>query len=72
MNRNLLRPMALFGAVALMLTATAALTLSRATLFASGIGTLKCYDTKGGIERCSVVDQPPIIVKAIVHHKRLD
>ena len=48
MNRNLLRPMALFGAVALMLTATAALTLSRATLFASGIGTLKCYDTKAG------------------------
>jgi hypothetical protein len=25
-----------------------------------------------GIERCSVVDRPPIIVKAIVHVERLD
>ena len=47
MNRNIF---ALFGAVALMLTATAALTLSRATLSADSAGSLKCYDT-GGIEK---------------------
>jgi hypothetical protein len=41
---------ALFGVVAVLLTATAALTLSRATLSASSIGSLKCYD-KGGIEK---------------------
>ena len=69
MKRNVF---ALFGTVAVLLTATVALTLSRATPLASGIGGLKCYDAKGGIERCSVVDRPPIIVKAIVHHKRLD
>jgi hypothetical protein len=41
---------ALFGAVAMLLTATVALTLSRATLSAGGVGSLKCYD-KGGIEK---------------------
>ena len=40
---------ALFGAVAMLLTATVALTLSRATLSA-GSGSLKCYD-KGGTEK---------------------
>jgi hypothetical protein len=35
------RSLALFGT---------ALTLSRATLFAGGVGSLKCYD-KGGIEK---------------------
>jgi len=48
MNRNVF---ALFGAVALLLTGTVALALSRATLSASGIGTLKCYDVTGAIER---------------------
>jgi hypothetical protein len=47
MKRNVF---ALFGAVALLLTATAALTLSRATLSADSVGNLKCYD-KGGIEK---------------------
>jgi len=41
---------ALFGAVAMLLTATVALTLSRATLSGGGVGNLKCYD-KGGIEK---------------------
>jgi hypothetical protein len=64
MNRNVF---ALFGAVAVLLTATVALTLSRATPFASGIGGLKCYDIKGGIEKCSGVDRAPLS-----HHARLD
>jgi hypothetical protein len=38
-----------FGVVAVLLTATA-LTLPRATLSASGVGSLKCYD-KVGIEK---------------------
>ena len=54
MNRNVF---ALFGAVAVLLTATVALALSRATPFATGIGGLKCYDIKGGIGKCSVDDQ---------------
>jgi hypothetical protein len=40
----------LFGAVAVLLTATAALTLSHATLTGGGVGSLKCYD-KVGIEK---------------------
>jgi hypothetical protein len=47
MKRNMF---ALFGVVAVLLSATMALTLSRATLFAGGVGSLKCYD-KGGIEK---------------------
>ncbi len=47
MKRNVF---ALFGAVALLLTATVALTVSRATLSAGGVGSLKCYDA-GGIEK---------------------
>ena len=46
MNRNVF---ALFGAVAVLLTATMGLTVSRATL-SDGVGGLKCYD-KGGIEK---------------------
>jgi len=56
MNRNVF---ALFGGVAMLLTATVALTLSRATPFASGIGTLKCYDVTGAIEK--PCDQQPLI-----------
>lgn len=47
MKRNVF---ALFGAVAVLLTATTALTLSRTTLSAGSVGSLKCYD-KGGIEK---------------------
>ena len=47
MNRNVF---ALFGLVAVLLTATAALTFSRITLSAGNVGSLKCYD-KGGIEK---------------------
>ena len=47
MNRNVF---ALFGLVAVLLTATAALTFSRVTLSAGSVGNLKCYD-KGGIEK---------------------
>jgi hypothetical protein len=54
MKRNAL---GLFGAVAVVLTATVALTLSRATPLASGIGTLKCYNLTGGMEKCSVADR---------------
>ncbi len=69
MKRNVF---ALFGAVAMLLTATVALTLSRATPFARGIGTLKCYDIKGAIEKCSVVDRPPLIVRTSARRARLD
>jgi hypothetical protein len=62
MKRNLF---ALFGAVTVLLTVTAALTLSRVTPLAGGTGDLKCYDTKGEIEKCSGV-------AAAVHHARLD
>jgi hypothetical protein len=48
MKRNIF---ALLGAVAVLLTATAALTLSRATLSEGG-GNLKCYDVKGTEKAC--------------------
>ena len=48
MKRNVF---ALFGAVAVLLTATVALTLSRAT-FSEGSGNLKCYDVKGSEKAC--------------------
>jgi hypothetical protein len=54
MTRN---AFALFGSVALLLTVTLALTLSRATPFASGLGGLKCYDINGKIEPCSAADR---------------
>ena len=69
MQRNVF---ALFGAVAVLLTATVALTLSRVTPLGSGLGDLKCYDIKGEIEKCSTVDRPPLIVKASVRRTRLD
>jgi hypothetical protein len=67
MNRNVV---ALFGTVAVLLTATVALTLSRAMPFASGIGTLKCYDVTGAIEKAC--DRQPLIVKTSVRRARLD
>jgi hypothetical protein len=56
-NRNVF---ALFGAVAVLLTAT--VTVSRATLSEGG-GNLKCYDLKGAIAKCSPVDRPPLVVR---------
>jgi hypothetical protein len=47
MQRNIF---ALFGVVAVLFTATMAVTISRATFTAGGVGSLKCYD-KGGIEK---------------------
>ncbi len=67
MNRN---AFALFGAVAVLLTATVALTLSRATPLASGIGALKCYDLTGAVEK--PCDRQPLIVRSSVRHARLD
>jgi hypothetical protein len=68
MKRNVF---ALFGAVAVLLTATAALTLSRATL-SEGYGNLKCYDLKGGIAQCSTVDRASPTVRTSVRHAGLD
>ena len=48
MSRNVF---ALFGAVAVLLTATVALTFSRATVSEGG-GNLKCYDVKGAEKAC--------------------
>ena len=49
MNRNVV---ALFGAVALLLTATVTLTLSRATVSVGSTGSLKCYSTGGTEKAC--------------------
>ena len=68
MRRSLFRPMVLFGAAVMMLAAIVA--VSRATLSASGIGLLKCYDVTGGIEK--PCDQPPLIVRNSVRDARLD
>jgi hypothetical protein len=50
MKRNILRPMALLGTVAVLLIATTLLTLSHYTFSLSGVGSLKCYVT-GGVEK---------------------
>ena len=47
MIRRVLRPVALFGTVAAMLTATVVLTLSHSTVSMSGVGILKCYGGAG-------------------------
>ena len=47
MIRNVLRPVALIGTVAAMLTVTIVLTLSHATSSMTGVGSLKCYGTDG-------------------------
>jgi hypothetical protein len=49
MTHKVLRPLALFGTVAAMLTVTIVLTLSHATVSMSGVGSLKCYVT--GIQK---------------------
>ncbi len=63
---------ALFAVVAVLLTTTVTLTLSRVTPLESGIGGLKCYDIKGRIEKCAAVDRPPLIVRTSVRHPRLN
>jgi hypothetical protein len=52
MTRKVLRPVALIGTVAAVLTVTIALTLSHATFSMSGIGSLKCYGTDGIQRAC--------------------
>jgi hypothetical protein len=61
---------ALLGAVAVLLTATVAVTLSLATPLPSGIGSLKCYDVTGAIEK--PCDRQPLIVRTSVRAARLD
>ena len=48
---SLVRPIALFSAVAVVLSLTVVVTLSRVTLSAGGVGKLKCYDVRGGNEK---------------------
>jgi hypothetical protein len=50
MTRKMLRPVALIGTVAAMLTVTIVLTLSHSTVSMSGVGSLKCYGA-GGIQK---------------------
>jgi hypothetical protein len=51
-DRLMRRSLALFGAVAVMLTVTIFVTFSRATLSAGGVGSLKCYNTSGIEKTC--------------------
>ena len=51
MKRSLFRLIALFSAVAVALSLTVVVTLSRVTLSAGDVGKLKCYDVKGGTEK---------------------
>jgi hypothetical protein len=52
MTLKVLRPVALIGTVATMLTVTMVLTLSHATISMSGVGGLKCYGTNGTPKAC--------------------
>ena len=52
MTRKVLRPVALLGTVAAMLTVTIVLTLSHATVSMSGVGSLKCYASSGPQKAC--------------------
>jgi len=52
MKRDTLRPVALVGAVAVMLAVTVLLTRSHATFPMSGVGSLKCYTTAGIQKAC--------------------
>jgi uncharacterized membrane protein len=61
MMRNALRRIALFGAVAAMLSIAAIVIFSRATVSTGDLGTLKCYDITGAIEK--PCDRPPFIVR---------
>jgi len=48
---RLVQPITLFGAVVVVLSLTVVVTLSRVTVSSGGVGKLKCYDVKGGIEK---------------------
>jgi hypothetical protein len=52
MTRKALRPVALIGTVAAMLTVTIVLTLSHSTVSMSSVGVLKCYGTTGIQNAC--------------------
>jgi hypothetical protein len=52
MTHKVLRPIALIGTVAAMLTVTIVLTLSHATVDMSGVGNLKCYAPSGIQKAC--------------------
>jgi hypothetical protein len=52
MTRKLLRPIAMIGTVAVMLTLTIVLTLSHATVSMNGVGNLKCYAPSGIQKAC--------------------
>ena len=52
MTRKALRPVALIGTVAAMLTVAIALTLSHSTVSMNGVGVLKCYGTTGIQKAC--------------------
>jgi hypothetical protein len=52
MTREMLRPVAMIGTVAAMLTITVVLTLSHATVSMSGVGSLKCYGPSGIQKAC--------------------
>lgn len=49
--RRLVRPITLFSAVVVALSLIVVVTLSRVTVSGGGLGKLKCYDVKGGIEK---------------------
>jgi hypothetical protein len=51
MKRNNFQATTLFGTVAVLLAVAVLLTLSRSTFSLRGVGSLKCYDLKGGIEK---------------------
>jgi len=46
------RSLVLFSTVAVVLTLTVVVTLSRATVSSTGVGKLKCYDVKGTEKAC--------------------
>jgi hypothetical protein len=52
MTRKTLRPVALIGTVAAMLTVTIVLTLSHATVSMNGVGNLNRYGTSGIQKAC--------------------
>jgi hypothetical protein len=52
MARKALRPTALIGMVAAMLTVTIVLTISHSTVSMSRVGVLKCYGTTGIQKAC--------------------
>jgi uncharacterized membrane protein len=52
MKSSLFRPLTLFSAVAVVVSLTVAVTLSRATVSSGGVGKLKCYAVGGTEKAC--------------------